>query len=356
MHSKITVLFILLLSFQQSISAQCPSATNLLCPYNQNNGQRGVMFDIEAINGVTITCFDAALYSGTTSTYEIYYKTGTHQGFQNNAAAWTLIGTATGVTSNGLNVPTNIPIPVNVTIPAGQTYAFYVTNTSGGGVNYTNGVNYANIVASNADIITYEGTGKSYPFGTNFVTRLFNGHIHYVPEVLLPVELSSFKALAIKENNLLTWTTATETEIAHFEIERSKDGLSFEKIGVVEGAGNSSTPQQYHFEDLRIYPKTYYRLKPIDTNGTSEYSNVVVVEGEMQEILLAFPNPAKDQLTIVSPYAADFQLVDILGHSIKNIRFEQADTRNIDISALPNGVYYLVDTQLGRNIKIIKTQ
>lgn len=151
----------------------------LSTPFNSNNGQRGCMFDLIATNTLTIDQFESAIYAGTTANYEIYYKAGTHVGFETNAGAWTLLGTATGVTSAGNNVGTLLPIPINVTIPAGQTYAFYVTNDFGGGTSYTDGNTVGNVWASDANLRINEGVGKSYPFGLTFNVRNFNGNIHY---------------------------------------------------------------------------------------------------------------------------------------------------------------------------------
>lgn len=148
-------------------------------PFNANNGQRGCMFDITATNTITINQFSSSLYAGTTANYEIYYRAGTHVGFENNAAAWTLLGSTTGLTSAGNNVPTLIPITFSVTIPAGQTYSFYVTNDFGAGTSYTDGTAVGNFLASNADMTIYEGVGKSYPFGLTFNVRNFNGTVHY---------------------------------------------------------------------------------------------------------------------------------------------------------------------------------
>jgi hypothetical protein len=85
----------------------CASSNNLPLPYNTNNAQRGIMFDITALNNITINCFEVNLAAGTTNV-EIYYKVGTHVGFTVTPGAWTLIGTAVGVPSAGNNVPTAI--------------------------------------------------------------------------------------------------------------------------------------------------------------------------------------------------------------------------------------------------------
>ncbi len=164
----------------------CPAASNLATPYNSNNGQRGCMFDVAATNEVIIRCFDVNTYAGTTANYEIYYKAGSFIGSENNAGAWTLLGTATGITSAGNNQPTPIPITVDVTIPAGQTYGFYVTNDFGGGTSYTDGVTTTDFLASDGNITVTGGVGKSYPFGLTFVSRLFNGTIFYDPGGIPP--------------------------------------------------------------------------------------------------------------------------------------------------------------------------
>ncbi|MFT6081635.1 MAG: hypothetical protein ACI8UD_002920 [Planctomycetota bacterium] len=97
----------------------------------------------------------------------------------NNAAAWTLVGSAAGVTSNGGNVATLLPICVNTFVPAATTQAFYVTVTNGTAINYTNGTATGALFASNADLEFYEGSGLAYPFVANFNPRVWNGNINY---------------------------------------------------------------------------------------------------------------------------------------------------------------------------------
>ncbi len=157
----------------------CPSSNNHATPYNQNNAQRGIMFDITALTNITINCFEVNMAAGTTGC-EIYYKVGTHVGFTVTPAAWTLLGTTT-VTSAGNNVPTTVPITVNVTVTAGCTVAFYITRTTAGGpsVNYTNGTAVGFVYSANADLQVKDGTGKDYPFGASFTPRRFNGTIYY---------------------------------------------------------------------------------------------------------------------------------------------------------------------------------
>jgi subtilisin-like proprotein convertase family protein len=169
------------LSLEATIAGSFGGEITLLTTLAGGNGQNGNMFDLDAINDVVILSFDGNQLGsgGPPFTFEIYWKPGTHQGFETNAGAWTMIGQATGVPMNPQGTATPIPIPVNVPINAGNRAAFYVTATTGFNVAYTNGTVLGNQYASDANIIFYEGVGMSYPFGTVFTPRIFNGIIHY---------------------------------------------------------------------------------------------------------------------------------------------------------------------------------
>jgi hypothetical protein len=102
----------------------------------------------------------------------------------------------------------------------------------------------------------------------------------------LPIELISFNA--ISNNNLvdLNWITASETNNDYFSIEKSHDGLSFENIGNVAGAGNSNTTLHYSYIDNDPFNNiSYYRLKQTDFNGKFTYSGIVSVSGSKEDNL-----------------------------------------------------------------------
>lgn len=186
---------------------------SLTSTFAAGNGHRGNMFDIVATNTITITSFDG--HPGGNTDIEIYYKAGTHVGFVNNAAAWTLVGSATGIVSQGTGNPTPIPIPVNVTIPAGQTYAFYITSTDGTtNLNYTNGSNPGGVFASDANLQFLEGVGLDYPFaGSPFSPRVWNGNIHYqlgpTPTYIWSTGATTSSIQAIPSSNVSYSVTAS---------------------------------------------------------------------------------------------------------------------------------------------------
>lgn len=154
--------------------AQCgPLAT----PYNQNNGQDGIMFDVTALTNIEITNFDINC-GGATHDFEIYYRPGTHVGFENNAAGWNLIGAANGV--NGpVNVATAIPATFSVVLCQGDVGAFYITSTGPGSIDYTNGAAVGNVIVADANLQIHTGTGKDYAWAASFTPRNPNVTVHY---------------------------------------------------------------------------------------------------------------------------------------------------------------------------------
>ena len=153
---------------------------DLTSTFAGGNGQAGNMFDVVALNDVTIDGMDIHIGGTSSETVEIYTKSGSYVGFTGSAAAWTLIGTVT-VTGQGLGNPTPLPAGsfTPVTVNAGNTQAFYVTLTTSTNIDYTNGTNLGGVFASNSDIQILEGVGNSYPFGGTFSPRVWNGTLRY---------------------------------------------------------------------------------------------------------------------------------------------------------------------------------
>jgi len=335
----ILILFVL---FSRFVLSQCGTYTNTLVTYYaSNNGQRGTMFDVTATNTATVNCFSANLYAGTTGYYEIYYKPGTYQGSESNAAAWTLVGSAAGVTSLGNNVGTPLPIAVNITIPAGQTYAFYITNDFGAGVSYTDGISATNPLGNDANLSITGGVGKSYPFGLTFTYREFNGEINYTPGIPLPISLVSFFATPLDNSVRLNWETNSEINNDYFTLERLEAGIDWITIGTIDGAGTTDSPQFYEFIDR---PKTigtnYYRLSQTDLDGQKEYFEIISVEQKpvITDKLTAHPNPASDRCVLSGSRDElnNIFVFDILGRNLTDqVNLNQSDNGiEIDFSNL----------------------
>ncbi len=79
----------------------------------------------------------------------------------------------------------------------------------------------------------------------------------------------------------LIWNTVSEKGFDHFDIERSLDGINFQKLGEVKGIGACSRKDNFFFTD-NVRPGTarnndfYYRLKQVETNGQSTCSKILI--------------------------------------------------------------------------------
>lgn len=210
-----------------------------------------------------------------------------------------------------------------------------------------------------AEIITVNGTPASG--GGTFC----NG--------ALPVELVSFYANVSNNKVELNWQTATEVNNYGFEIERAlfqKTGTKpipdvWNKIGFIEGHGNSNSPKEYSFTDNTATSGRYtYRLKQIDTDGKYEYSGEVEVDlGAPNEFNLEqnYPNPFNPE-TVISyqiPISSNVSLkvFDMLGREVATLVDEVKETGSYNVSfngkALTSGAYFY-KFQSGNYIKINK--
>ena len=115
----------------------------------------------------------------------------------------------------------------------------------------------------------------------------------------LPIELLSFEAEALQTTVKLTWETASELNNDYFTLLRSKDGVNFDEITTIIGAGDSKEKLGYSFIDERPYSGiSYYKLMQTDFDGTTVDVGVVLVRmsNNAQTLqLVSYPNPFQNE-------------------------------------------------------------
>ena len=170
----------------------------------------------------------------------------------------------------------------------------------------------------------------------------------------LPVELTSFSALATAGKVNLNWTTATEINNSGFEVERSFDGNSFFTVGFVKGNGTTTEPKSYSFSDELDVNGTetiYYRLKQVDYNGSFEYSDIVSVVFDLPtEFALGqnYPNPfnptSKIKYSVPQSGLVSIIVYDLTGQEVATLINEVKEPGNYEFSfngaGLSSGVYF----------------
>ncbi len=183
-----------------------PTPVTLNGLFNSNNGQSGNMFNTMSMTDIIIDSFDINIDAGPRNV-DIYYKVGSYVGSENNAGDWTL-GASVAVVGAGLNVPTPLNLDMNIAVPASQLTAFYITDTAGTALNYTNGTTVGNFWFGDANLEVYEGIGRSLPLfgGSIFSPRNINANIIY--EIDSPFEPSlDFTCMNVGPNNVIVTAT-----------------------------------------------------------------------------------------------------------------------------------------------------
>lgn len=185
------------------------------------------------------------------------------------------------------------------------------------------------------------------------------------PPSTLDVSWLSFTAEQVTDDVVLRWATASEENSSHFIVQRSTDAANFESIGEVAAAGNSNTTRHYEFTDTRPQGGyNYYRLQQVDRDGSTELSNVVVVNiAEASWTIKLAPNPVSDvlQVQLQSPQesACEWRIMDIHGRVLAQQQAQlAAGPQQISISCkdLAAGLYILsiLRDQEVRTLRFVK--
>jgi hypothetical protein len=180
----------------------------------------------------------------------------------------------------------------------------------------------------------------------------------------LPVELLSFNAFCEDDIISLSWSTASEQNSSHFNIEKSINGIDWRVIGTVMAAGNSTEEIDYSFIDSeKSNGNKYYRLNQVDIDGDNKIYDPIFVDCEGNgSQLITYPNPSKDGFNIV---ISDSKLVgesiliirDAMGKVIieKSISIEEGiNLYPISSTELQNGIYFITIENQNAQSKTIK--
>jgi len=185
----------------------------------------------------------------------------------------------------------------------------------------------------------------------------------------LPIELLAFNARNQNDDVKLEWTTTTEFNNSHFEIQQSIDNINWKQIAIEKGSGNSNTPVNYEFTDLNPYKilqveKIYYRLKQVDFDETFSISEVKIVNVNKHDNfaateVLIYPNPSSSHIyiKILNPISTQYQVevTDLYGKSIQSLQMNSNESA-IDLTELSSGIYFIkvIDPTLKTTISTSK--
>lgn len=180
--------------------------------------------------------------------------------------------------------------------------------------------------------------------------------IQFDKQVPLPVKLIYFNVKAEGKKAHLSWQTATEQNSDRFDIERSVDGLHFEKIGWVKAAGNSTSHIDYNYFDMS--PKkgiNYYRLKEVDIDNRLQLSEIKTAHFGDDIVFALYNNPTNgsDLKLTVNLLPSILSVFDVSGRKVKEMNITTS-SNSLSVAGLASGTYLAVLNKDGKVIGVEK--
>jgi hypothetical protein len=234
---------------------------------------------------------------------------------------------------------------------------------------FTSGINNLNdLYVAHWNGSAWENVGRSAVSGSSQGSITSNLQSAFSPFTFgstsfanpLPVELLEFDAVLNSSKTVdLSWITASETNNDYFTVERSSDGLNFETLMNVDGAGNSTSVIRYNREDSApLKGVSYYRLRQTDFNNNFSYSQMVSVNNVEEQgsfDVNVYPNPGNGEeinLSWSSEGTATLVIRDAAGKTVyseKNV--VAAERLQITLpTKLSKGAYVLTVSSGDNNI------
>ena len=211
-----------------------------------------------------------------------------------------------------------------------------------------------NVIDTGAPGLWVKPTSNTFYVIEQDVCGQYSRDTVYITVAPLPVSMLNFECLMLNERQVnVSWQTATETNVSHFNIQRSTNGVNFNSIGKVNAKGAST----YSFNDPLTPPSPkgviYYRLEIVDKNNSKTYSEIRSVLLQTQDSRITItPNPAKDFITINGGNLKEVRITDASGRMLVLSKEKRVDIRNLSF-----GTYYLtIKTLNGQQVvqKLVK--
>lgn len=210
----------------------------------------------------------------------------------------------------------------------------------------------ASVAASNSgNTVFVTPTVTTLGSGTTVFTATFSSFSRFFlvdAAVTLPIVLTKFTGKVTNDQDaILNWVTESENNNRGFNIEISRDGSNFVLLGTIASKGNSATEQHYEFLHIKPQPgKTFYRLKQTDMDGRYEYSKIISIQINNDQVkAFVYPVPAKNRITINFGKTIAKGEIEIFSADMKTVKRESihgpSATKEINISNLSKGVYFI---------------
>ncbi|MBL0026221.1 MAG: T9SS type A sorting domain-containing protein [Saprospiraceae bacterium] len=231
---------------------------------------------------------------------------------------------------------------------------YYIKFTPPAGFGATVPRAYSDDLDSDVDHSYGPYTTRAFSFESGMVNENIDLGLAYG---VLPVDWLDVNVHRVSNKHIISWSTAREANVSHYEVERKLDGeKDFNPIpGIVAAKGNSNQISSYNHPDLDVdKPGSYvYRVKQIDFDGLFAYSKLVKVVVSAENSIEIYPNPAKNETNIQVSVSSDatvmIELFDGISKLVRVLKKSDVQVTgsviyNMNLSDIPAGVYNVAIT------------
>jgi hypothetical protein len=206
-----------------------------------------------------------------------------------------------------------------------------------------------NIVCSNGAISLGTGVtldGRALTTAGIINTTAITANNSFGACTSLAIQLLSFTGVCVVQTVVLNWSTAMETNNKSFTVQRSGDGMNWQPIGTIDGAGSSTALHTYSFtEKLPGGSVSYYRLMLTAFDGENTYSIVITVGKcgmDTAGSFTLYPNPSTGTFTLSCTgdrtKVSSIEIFNSVGEQVYGSTGFQSI---VDLSNKPSGEYFV---------------
>lgn len=206
----------------------------------------------------------------------------------------------------------------------------------------------AGAIPSGTTVIRIQGSGSEDYLAVDGGCLTFSG-----PP--LPVTLSAFNVKKEGAVATLSWSTTSETNSDHFEVQHSGDGKKWAVLDIVAAQGESKSLVPYSYTHTNPLATNLYRLRMVDQDGTFSFSSIKSLKFDGDAQLSVYPNPTVDRIVLNSSQAiSSVKFYDQRGVLVLNTLPDASNA--IDVRKLNQGTYFVKinDGTLTRKILIVR--
>lgn len=231
----------------------------------------------------------------------------------------------------------------------GNSLDLFIYNPGTGTYSFAGNQNKGGTLASGSSVNAFMFYGSN---SAGNEANLFIDDIVYTNNIVnntLPLKLAFFDALPDNNSIRLFWKTELETGIAEYIVEHSTDGKNFSEIGKVKSLEVNGS--SYTFTHAQVSSKNFYRLRIMNEDGSSEYSQVIVarIAGGGTK-LKAWYND--DAIHVAQHENAVVKVYDLSGKRVLVSEMKNADYA-ISLATLAPGMY-IAQVISGDDVAIVK--